>query len=201
MHIAEGVLEAPILIAGGIATAGFVIAGFKKMDFCEMPQVAVFSALFFIASFIHVPLGPTSVHLILNGIIGLLLGLSAYPAMFMVLLIQALLFGFGGLTTLGVNTFIMGFPAVMTFLLIRPLCRGGGLRAKIGYFSAGFLTVFFSAFFLSAALWLSGEAFATTAKIAFVSYLPVMLIEGIVTLFALLFLQEVYPRAFEKMNG
>ncbi len=72
--------------------------------------MAVLSSVFFIASLIHVPVGPSAAHLILNGVCGLLLGWMAFPAILVGLALHALLFQFGGLTTLGVNTFNMAFP-------------------------------------------------------------------------------------------
>ena len=68
MHISEGVLSAPVLISGvAIAAAGTAV-GFKKLDYEKIPQVAVLSAGFFIASLVHVPIGPSNAHLILNGL-------------------------------------------------------------------------------------------------------------------------------------
>ena len=54
MHISEGVLSAPVLITGaGLAAAGTAI-GLKKLDYERIPQVAVLSSAFFIASLVHV---------------------------------------------------------------------------------------------------------------------------------------------------
>ena len=50
--------------------------GLKKLKEDKIPQAAILSAAFFVASLIHVPIGPSSVHLILNGIVGLMLGFS-----------------------------------------------------------------------------------------------------------------------------
>ena len=77
MHIAEGVLSAPILIAGGAACAAGLAVGLKRLPTDRLATVAIFSATFFIASLIHVPVGPSSVHLLLNGLIGLILGWAA----------------------------------------------------------------------------------------------------------------------------
>ncbi len=48
---------------------------------------------------------------------GLLLGWPAFPAILVGLFLQALLFQFGGLTVLGVNTFNVAVPAVLCFYL------------------------------------------------------------------------------------
>ena len=96
MHIADGVLSGPVLAAtGGLAVAGIAI-GLSKMDYEKVPRVGILAAAFFTASLIHVPIGPSSAHLVLNGLIGFLLGWAAFPAVGIALLLQAIMFGFGG---------------------------------------------------------------------------------------------------------
>ena len=75
--------------------------GLKKMDYEKLPEVAVLSSVFFVASLIHVPIGPSAAHLILNGLCGVLLGWLAFPAIFVGLTLQGVLFEYGGITTLG----------------------------------------------------------------------------------------------------
>mgnify|MGYP000653403121 CR=1 FL=1 len=57
-----------------MGTVAGTAAGLRKLDYDRMPQVAVLSAGFFVASLVHVPIGPTNVHLVLNGLVGLFLG-------------------------------------------------------------------------------------------------------------------------------
>ena len=111
MHIAEGVLSAPVLITGAVVAAGAVAYGLKKLDPRQVMMAAILGAAFFVASLIHIPVGPSSVHLLLNGLLGVLLGWSAVPVIFVGLLLQAIVYGFGGLTVLGVNTATMGLGA------------------------------------------------------------------------------------------
>ncbi len=75
--------------------------------------------LFFIASFIHIPLGPTQIHLVLIGIIGIVLGSSVFLAILIALLLQATLLGFGGLTSLGANLIIMALPSFIIYSLVK----------------------------------------------------------------------------------
>jgi len=124
MHISEGVLSAPVLAAGASFSAGGVCLGLKRMDYDRIPFVAILTSTFFVASLIHIPLGPSSVHLILNGLLGLILGWSAFPAILVALTLQAMLFQFGGLTVLGVNTFTMAFPAIFCYYIFAPAVRG-----------------------------------------------------------------------------
>jgi len=74
MHISEGVLSPAILIGGTVLTTAGVAIGLKKLDQDEIPLIGILSAAFFVASLIHVPVGPASVHLVLNGLLGLILG-------------------------------------------------------------------------------------------------------------------------------
>jgi len=63
MHISEGILSAPVLVMGAGLTAMAVGYSLKKMEHKEVPKVAILSSVFFVASLIHVPVGPSSVHL------------------------------------------------------------------------------------------------------------------------------------------
>ncbi|MDX1739104.1 MAG: energy-coupling factor ABC transporter permease, partial [Alphaproteobacteria bacterium] len=101
MHIVDGALSSEVLIGGAAISAVGLGLGLKRLNIENIPTAGVLSASFFIASLIHVPLGPSSVHLILGGLAGLVLGWAAFPALFVGLLLQAVFFGFGGLTVLG----------------------------------------------------------------------------------------------------
>ena len=117
MHISEGVLSPPVLLTGAALTAVGVAVGLKKMDSEKVELVGVLSSAFFVASLIHVPVGPSAVLLVLNGLLGLLLGWTAFPAILVGLALQALLFQFNGLTTFGINTFNMAMPVVCCYYL------------------------------------------------------------------------------------
>jgi cobalt/nickel transport system permease protein len=54
VHISEGVLSGPVLIAGAAsATAGTVI-GSKKLDYDQIAKAGMLSATFFVASLIEI---------------------------------------------------------------------------------------------------------------------------------------------------
>jgi cobalt/nickel transport system permease protein len=193
MHISEGVLSAPVLISGGaLALAGTAI-GLTKIDHERIAQVGVLSSAFFVASLIHVNVGPSSVHLILNGLVGLILGWAAFPAVLVALLLQAIFFQFGGLTTIGVNTVILALPAVVCYYIFTPLIRKDNFLALLGAFSCGFASVFTSALIMGLALIFSEENFWEISFLIVIANLPVMIIEGIITIFCLFFLKKVHP--------
>ncbi len=202
MHVSEGVLSAPVLAAGAAATAAGVAVGLKRMDYGRIPQVALLSSGFFVASLIHVPIGPVSVHLVLNGLVGLLLGWAAFPAIMVALALQALLFQFGGLTTLGVNTLNMALPAVACGLACGPAVRGRGVPLSLAAgFACGAAAIAGSGLLVAASLVFTGEGFATAARLVLAAHLPVMLIEGVLTALCVGFLRKVSPDILEVAHA
>jgi cobalt/nickel transport system permease protein len=193
MHISEGVLSAPVLLSGAALTAVGTTVGLKRLDYDRIAQVGLLSSAFFVASLIHVNIGPSSVHLILNGIVGLLLGWTAVPAILVALTLQALFFQFGGITALGVNTLIMALPAVVCHYLFRPLLWRRPAVAMGASFACGFLAVLFSAMLLGGALYFTEKAFIPVASLAVAANLPVMIVEGLITAFCIAFLKKVEP--------
>lgn len=198
MHISEGVLSAPVLITGAVLSAAGVAIGLKKMSYDKIPQVAVLSSAFFVASLIHIPIGPSAAHLVLNGLLGILLGWMAFPSIIVALSLQALLFQFGGFTVLGVNTMIMGVPAIVAYILFTPLVKRKSIPViSIGDFLAGMTGIAFGAFIIALTLIKTGESFVNVAKVIVIAHMPVMIIEGIVTAFCVLFLKKVKPEILE----
>ena len=157
--------------------------------------VAILAATFFVGSLIHVPIGITSAHLILNGLLGVILGWAAFPAILSALALQALLFQFGGLVVLGVNTFTMGFSAVVAGYVFRVLCRAWPTPAgqKIAAFCGGALGVMGAGLLTAVALASSDEGFATAARLLFLAHLPIMLAEGLITMLTVGFIARVRP--------
>ncbi|WP_461211248.1 cobalt transporter CbiM [Desulfocurvus sp. DL9XJH121] len=193
MHISEGVLSAPVLGGGAALAAVGTWIGLRRLDYDKLMTVAILSSAFFVASLIHVPVGVSSAHLILNGLLGVVLGWAAFPAVLVALFLQALLFQFGGITVLGVNTFNMAAPAVLCALALqKPLAVGGTARTAAA-FACGFLSVGLSAGLTALSLALSGEGFLGVAGTLFLMHLPVMVVEGLVVAFAVPFLTKVRP--------
>ncbi|MGB9630293.1 MAG: cobalt transporter CbiM, partial [Thermodesulfobacteriota bacterium] len=163
MHISEGVLSQPLLIMGGALSIGGLSIGLRKIKDEELPKVAVVSSSFFVASLIHVPIGPSSAHLVLNGLVGILLGWASFPSIFIALILQALLFQFGGFTTLGVNTFAMATPGVISHYLFRKMIRKGGRSSFIGGFCGGAIGVLLGTIIISLALIETEKSFFSVA--------------------------------------
>ncbi|MDX1709090.1 MAG: cobalt transporter CbiM [Desulfobacterales bacterium] len=193
MHISEGVLSGPVLISGGALAAVGTAIGLKKLDYDRIAKAGILSAAFFVASLVHVPVGPTNAHLILNGLVGLLLGWAAFPAILVALVLQAVLFQFGGFTGLGVNTIIMAAPAVLCYFVCSPFLHKGSKLALSAAFACGFLSVMLSALVLGLALVFTEENFFEVSAIVIAGHIPVMVIEGLITAMCVAFLKKVQP--------
>ena len=194
MHISEGILSAPVLISGGVIAVAGTIIGLKKLDFARIMPTALLSSAFFVASLIHVPLGPGSVHLVLNGLLGIILGWAGFPAILIALFLQAIFFQFGGLVVLGVNTVTMAVPALCCYYLARPWLKQKNPKIRaVAAFGAGALAILLSSLLMALALALSDSGFLTTAKVIIGANVPIMIIEGFITMFTVTFLARVQP--------
>jgi len=194
MHISDGVLTNPVCIGGYAAAIAISGVTLKKLDMKELPKISVVTAVFFVASLISIPLGPTSTHLILNGLVGIILGSAAFLSIFLGLILQALLFGHGGVTTIGCNAILMGVPALICAFVFSLVKKSDNRALKIGVGGiAGALGTFLAGTILALLLMTSGEDFLGVAKLALAAHVPVMIIEGAVCAFAVSFLLKVKP--------
>ncbi|WP_373356450.1 cobalt transporter CbiM [Pseudoroseicyclus sp. CXY001] len=201
MHIADGALSGEVLIGGAVLAVAGTAIGLRKLDMETIPATGVLAATFFVASLVHIPVGVTSVHLIMNGVAGLVLGWAAFPALAVGLLLQAVFFGFGGLTVLGVNTFNIAAPAV----IMHYLCRRGVMSsspkvAALWGGLAGAGAILATTVFVAGSLALSGEQFLPSAKLTFLVHIPVMVIEGLVSAAAVFLLWKVRPEMFDTLT-
>src|SRR5262245_60257257 len=121
VHILDGVLTAPFLLIGMVVAALLAVIGAWRLRDEEVPRLALLTAAFFIASSIRVPLPPSSVHLLLNGPIGVLLGWRAGLAIPVGLALQAVLLAHGGYSVIGVNSCVMALPALGAWCLFAGL--------------------------------------------------------------------------------
>lgn len=193
MHLADGVLSVPTL---GVATAAAAIGlglGLRRLSAENLPLAALFAAVFFIIGTVHIPIGIGSVHLVLNGLIGVLLGWLAFPVIFVALSLQALLFSFGGFAVLGANTLLLAAPAVLAHLLLRssltqPTWLTGVFAASLGLGGAVALAALM--------LWSSGgRALADLIGLIAIAQLPAWLIDAVVSALVLTTLARVFPKA------
>lgn len=136
VHISDGVLREPWWVGGWVTAALLVAYSARRVREDEVPRIGVLTAAFFVASQIHLPLGGASVHLLLNGLVGVVLGRRGPLALAVGLLLQALLFGHGGLTTLGVNVTVYSVPTLVAGLVFPLVWRQDWLRKPAVRFAA-----------------------------------------------------------------
>ena len=194
MHISDGIVSMPVLATGFAATAAMAAVTLKSMDLDEIPKISVATAVFFVASLIHIPIGPASIHLILNGLVGVILGWRAFPAIMIAIILQAILFGHGGVSVIGVNSVMLGGGALLAYgvwqlrhwvALPRAEVIFGALASASG--------LFFSGLIMALALVTTGEAFFATAKAVIAAHLVLMVVEGAVAAACIGFLLKVKP--------
>jgi len=195
MHIADGILSGPVIAATACVAAGGVAVGLRRMDFERVPRVGVMASVFFVASLVHVSVGVSSAHLVLTGLMGVLLGWAAFPALAAALLLQAVLFGFGGVTSLGANVLNMSLPAVGCYYLFGRALRARGSSPSVFAvgFAAGCAGIALSCLMVSVTLLAAGREFLGVIGALLVAHIPVMLVEGFVTGAAVAFLRKVRP--------
>lgn len=202
MHVVDGALSMEVVASGAVLAAGGIALGLRSLTLEKIPAAGVLSATFFVASLIHVPIGPSSVHLIMGGLAGLVLGWAAFPALAVALLLQAVFFGFGGLTVLGVNTVAISLPAVVMYYACRRGAASASPRIAMAAGAvAGGGAILLTALFVALALWASGEEFLPAAKLVVLAHLPVMVIEGLVCAAAVGLVRRVNPALFGALDA
>lgn len=202
MHIPDGILSPPLLVAGASATLIGCGLGLRRIEPERIPQVALISAVLFVAALVHFPVGPSSVHLVLSGLAGVMLGWAAFPATVVALLLQAVMFGFGGLTVLGINAVNLALPAVLCGLLFEMVHRRGRGRRRltiIAAAAAGGGSVLLSAVLTTLSIRIGAPQFGASAWLVVAAALPVAVIEAVFTAAAVGLVLKVKPEALERV--
>jgi len=196
VHISDGILTWPWWSGGLAVAAVLALFGAWRVRDEEIPQIALLTAAFFVASLIRVPMFPTSVHLLLNGLVGVILGRRAALAIPVGLFLQAALLQHGGLLNLGVNSCVMVLPALLAwqmFAMYQRLSLFKGQWFTIGLLigaSATLATVVLNSLVL---LWGGQEDWVILAKLVLLAHLPIVAIESVVVGFTVRFLAQVKP--------
>lgn len=212
MHIPDGILPPSVIIGGFGVTAVVTWYSLRRIrqqgdPAADLPKAAMFTAAFLVVGWIHLPVPPVSVHLILNGLMGVVLGWFAFPAILVGLFLQAVLFGHGGLTSLGVNAAMMGLPALLGYGIFRlralPILPGLSTRRPLWTGVFGFLGGFIGLVTAAAILFVllvttvPTNIDAATERAAIgalvIAHVPLGVIEGAVTAVVVLFLLRVRP--------
>ena len=202
VHISDGVLPLAMLAAGFLFTLILLVFSMRNIRIEEIPKVSLITAALFVASLVHFPIGPTSVHLIMNGLAGILLGRRAFIGVFVALTLQAVFFQHGGLSVLGVNAFNIGVPALLAWQLFEKRRGLESPRLEVVFGAlAGGLAVLASVLMVSLELMALGEAFNEISLLVIGAHLPVILIESLVVGGAAGFLIRVKPEMLADSNS
>ena len=199
MHISDGIVSIEVATVSAVATLAFCVYSFKNLTNEKIALVASMSALFFVTSFIHIPFGVTQIHLMLIGFIGIFLGSVAFISIAIALILQALLLGFGGLSSLGANILVMALPAYLVYLIFK-LEILKKLNEKVKFFLVGFLGVFISSLLLFTVLVFSKDEYLAVAYSIIAVNIPTMILEGIVTMFLLLYIKKSMPKLLKETS-
>ena len=194
MHISDGVLSPYVIGAGWAIAIPALALSIRSLKADQVGAYGVIAAAFFAGSTIHVPVGPFSMHLVLSGIAGLLLGWGALTVVTVGLLLQALFIGFGGLIVLGVNISIMAWPGAIIGVFGRQLIKQASHKKRPWIGSLiGSGTILISAILLNVTLATTHTAFIPLAKLVFLGHIPIAIVEGIISFWLVHFLQKVKP--------
>ncbi len=204
MHIYEGIITTTpgghqVLIAGAAAAALGTAVGLYRLDYERIPRVAVLTAAFFVISMVQVPFfGLSSVHLMLTGLMGLVLGWAIFPAVLVGLVLQTLCHPQLGITTLGINTTIMALPGLVCHYLFRRGVHGRSeLLVKLAAFAAGATAIMLGSLLLAGALVAAGKEFATLATAFVAANVVLAVVEGLVTAGVVVLLRKVRPELLD----
>ena len=168
MHIPDGYLSPQTFIPLYGASFVFWAIALKKikkeLSAKYIPYLAMAAAFSFLIMMFNVPIpGGTTGHAVGGALIAILLGpWAAVLAISVVLIIQAMVFGDGGITAIGANCFNMAVVMPFVSYWVFKLIKGGsnkGARVYVAAFLAGYVG-------LSVAALLTGFEFGIQPMIA-----------------------------------
>jgi len=221
MHIPDGWIDPAILIITWFFTLLGLFVSIRRMkhvDERRITYMAVLAGTIFAAQMLNFPVfGGTSGHLLGAALATTIVGpWGGLLVISVVLIIQAILFGDGGILALGANIFNMGIIGVfLAYFIIRLMMvytdPKQSSRMKIKYYSgvflASFLSVFIASFF--AAIEIGIPIFNSSSFVTFSEVLPLMLFyhliigvaEGVITCVIVAYFNTIEMDVFLEVNN
>jgi cobalt/nickel transport system permease protein len=197
MHIPDGYLDiytclVTYIIAVVIGTLSF--RNLKGLSEEKKVLIPVLAAAIFVAQMLNWPIpGGTSLHLVGGALAAMLLGpWGGNVVLMLVLLVQALVFHDGGITTLGANILNMGIVAVFTGWLVYKYVR----NKKLASFLAGWLSITLAGIVCGIELGLSSQflyGLSITVPVMGGWHAVLGVIEGVITMGVYTYLSARYP--------
>ena len=179
--------------------------GRREMDETKVPLMAILAAGIFVIQAFNLPVAMgTSGHLVGGALAAIVLG-SPWAAVFiisLVLIVQGVIFGDGGLTTMGLNILNMGviggFVGFYSYHGLLSATKSVNLSA----FAAGWLACLIPALAAAVELWIAGTFPLELGVLAMGLYhVLIGIIEGGITLVALRLIASVRPDILKISNG
>src|SRR5690606_4064212 len=116
---------------------------------------------------------------ILNGLVAIVLGWRAFSAIMLGIILQAIIFGHGGVTVIGINTLMLGGGALVAYVVWQQRHRFSFARKEFIFGAlAGAIATISSGIVLALSLLSTGEAFMAVAVAVLLAHIPIMLIEA-----------------------
>lgn len=197
MHIPDGILSPAVLATGVAASAGILSASVKKsreeLESKIIPKLGVMAAFIFAAQMVNFPiLGVASGHLMGGALAAIMFGFwPATLVMTTVVALQAIIFGDGGITALGINILNMAIIAPGVAHLVYKSLKNTKLPQGICVFAAAFFSVTVVAFVCGIQLGLSGVVSFQEAIVTLVMWHVFIGIgEGFITMVVVPFAQK-----------
>ena len=202
MHIPDGLILFPQYLIYWIISIIAIFFALRwaknNLDERAIPLLAVISAGLFVIQFINIPIPfGTSGHMMGAALVAILFASpwAAVLVLSIVLILQGLLAGDGGITALGVNIFNMGvvggFVGFYTYKSLKTI------NGKFAVFAAGWASIFIASIVATFELVLAGALPLKYGLLYMGGFHAIIgLIEGAITLVIVLAIQNVRPDLF-----
>jgi len=211
VHIPDGFISPQTYIPAIAISASLLALAYKKieLDVEKIPLIAGVSAISFVMMLIAIPFpGGTTMHLSGVAIIALLFGpWIAFSSISLVLLIQALLFGEGGITSYPINIIAMAFVGSFSAYYSHKLLSS--FLKNVSMFMAGWASIFFPSIIIALVLGIqpliaSSDGtplyfpfgLSVTLPSVIIPHIFIGTVEGLVTLSSIKFLRTKFRSVF-----
>jgi cobalt/nickel transport system permease protein len=222
MHIPDGLMAPVVSLVGWIefivVLAAVLLLSSKRIKDRNLPRVAILSAGIFVSQMLSFPIGGgTTGHLVGGALLAIICGPTiAVIGMTVVLLIQGLMFGDGGIAALGLNAINMAVIAPLTGWGVYSLLNGlserqgapgkvvGGLVVGVAAWASVFVAAAACAGELAVSFAVSSGAYGIAATLAVPamlgSYAIIGIGEALITAGVIAYLWGVSPESFTSTS-
>jgi len=225
MHIPDNYLSPSTCAVMGVAMVPVWSRCIKKikneLSFKNIPSISLMSAFSFLIMMFNVPLpGGTTGHAVGAALIALLIGpYAACISISVALMVQALLFGDGGIIAFGANAFnmafVMPFAAYYSYIVLRSIFSEKKSWKQISVFIAAYISIAVGALMASIEFGIQPLLFKDAAGLPLYSPYPlsiaipemmiphllvVGLIEAFITVGVYSYIEKVSPSSIYELS-